>query len=76
MSTQVFPSSFRWKPGWHLHCEEEKHRAGKATLHAADSGQNFMAFTYFEADFKVFAELGAAAQLAVQALVNKAVQLV
>lgn len=33
-------------------------------------------FAYLEAYFKVFTELGAAAQFAVQALVNKAVQLV
>lgn len=38
--------------------------------------QNFMTFTYFEAYFKVFAELGAATQFAVQALINKAVQLI
>lgn len=33
-------------------------------------------FTYLETNFKVFTELGAATELAVQALVNKAVQLV
>lgn len=84
MSTHVFPSSFRRKPGWHLHCEEAKHGAGKATAHAAysthllleNSDQNFMVFTYLEAYFKIFTELGAATQFAVQALVNKAVQLV
>lgn len=35
-----------------------------------------MVFTYLEAYFKVFTELGAAAQFAVQALVNKTVQLI
>lgn len=40
------------------------------------SGQNFLAFAYLEANFKVFTELGAAAEFAVQALVDKAVQLV
>lgn len=35
-----------------------------------------MLFTYLEAYFKVFTELRAATQFAVQALVNKAVQLV
>lgn len=35
-----------------------------------------MVFTYLEAYFKIFTELGAATQFAVQALVNKAVQLV
>lgn len=33
-------------------------------------------FTYLETNFKVFTELGAATELAVQALVNKAVQLI
>ena len=84
MSTHVFPSSFRRKPGLHLHCEEAKYGAGKATAHAAyfthpspeNSSQNFKVLTYFEAYFKVFTELRAATQFAVQALVNKAVQLV
>lgn len=84
MSTHVFPSSFRRKPGWHRHCEEAKYRAGKATVHAAyfthqlleNSSQDFMLFTYLEANFKVFTELGAATQLAYHALVNKAVQLI
>lgn len=35
MSTHVFPSSFRRNPGWHLHCEEAKYEAGKATTQAA-----------------------------------------
>lgn len=40
------------------------------------SGQNFLVFAYLEAYFEVFTELGAAAEFAVQALINKAVQLV
>lgn len=35
-----------------------------------------MAFSYLEANFEVFTELGAATQFAVEALVNKAVELV
>lgn len=37
---------------------------------------NSILFTYLETDFKVFTELGAATEFAVQALVNKAVQLI
>lgn len=42
----------------------------------ANSNQNFTVFTYLETYFKVFTELRAATEFAVQALVNKAVQLV
>lgn len=84
MSTHIFPSSFRRKPGWHLHCEGAKPTQVKRAftprvfVHRVPpgSGQNLLVFAYLEAYFKVFTELGAAAQFAVQALVNKAVQLV
>lgn len=38
--------------------------------------QNSILFTYLETNFKVFTELGAATEFAVQALVNEAVQLI
>lgn len=84
MSTHVFPSSFRRKPGWHLHCEEERRTEGKATVQATyfihplpeNSSLNLIAFRYLEAYSEVLAELGAATQFAVQALINEAAQLV
>lgn len=80
MSTQVFPSSFRRKPGWHLHCGEAKYGAGKATMHAAYFTHAWRThaenFTYLETYFPVLTELRAATQFAVQALIDKAVKLI
>lgn len=40
------------------------------------SSQDFIVFPYLEAYFKVLTELGAATQFAIEALVNKTVQLI
>lgn len=75
MSTHVFPSFFRRKPGWHRHCEEV---AGGFFTHLLPTSCNAdsLLFVYLEAYFQVLAELRAAAQFAVQAFVNEAVQLI